>query len=583
MSQLIDIDSKLLDAIEDIKDKIINFLFSGNDELIDLWLDDKDVVFDPLKFKNLIQGDWSRKNSYYNNEYVGLDLDQVFLDKKNNPKQTISQTRLFNELFNEICRPISKDYIHNFNPNLYFLLFDKFNNTKFIKKINGKKETFYLKPNGIKDENNKIIGISFNDEHDKYFRDEILRIIELHSMFIFNPSIRNTKIIRNDKFSKIFIENAVIQYHCNIENIYLNKNAYIDFAYVIDKNIENKLAFKTKAFIEILEKHHNKFADQLRSIDILMMEKASCLDINIKDMKTIIDYFQEFLPKFLQLLYKSGHEYEAIVIFMIEIHKLQEREAIFSVQMKRGMLDNKLISIPKLPIFNPGSITLDMILKNLANEFDFNDDFIDWKIIWKEKKEIVKSKLKDIPKEKYMQNFIKLIHLKDFLTLTNEGIRKVISKLSSDIWTDQKEYWKYQNKLESKYIDTIQSFMSDDSNNIITEYFCQYEYLDRLKVFGIDKYHRTKKIVNSDKKKLNEFGIKKLHDNLPFLKYEEGKFVKWNNYVERIFSHLSEEERLELKNKNNIDIHEIHKQDIIVNYTVMSPSMIQKLNTIWQN
>ena len=107
--------------------------------------------------------------------------------------------------------------------------------------------------------------------------------------------------------------------------------------------------------------------------------------------------------------------------------------------------------------------------------------------------------------------------------------------------------------------------------------------IDRLKVFGIDKYHRTKKIVNSDKKKLNEFGIKKLHDNLPFLKYEEGKFVKWNNYVERIFSHLSEEERLELKNKNNIDIHEIHKQDIIVNYTVMSPSMIQKLNTIWQN
>jgi hypothetical protein len=221
-----------------------------------------------------------------------------------------------------------------------------------------------------------------------------------------------------------------------------------------------------------------------------------------------------------------------------------------------------------------------MILKNLANEFNFYDDFIDWKIIWKEKKEIVKSKLKDIPKDKYMQNFIKLIHLKDFLSLTNEGIRKVISKISSDIWPDQKYYWRYQNKLESKYIDTIQSFMADDSNNIITEYFCQYEYLDRLKIFGIDKYNRTKTRVNSNIKNLNELGIKKLHNNLPFLKYEEGKFVKWNNYVERIFSHLSEEERLELKNKNSIDIHKIHNQDILVNYTVISPSTIQKLNNL---
>lgn len=580
MSQLFNIDPKLVDAIENIKDKILKFLFSENDELIDIWLDDQDVAFDPLKFKNLFQGDWSRKDLFPNNEHIGLDLDRVFLDKKYNPKQTISQTRLFDELSRELCRPVSNEYVHNFNPNLYFLLFDKFNKTKFTKKIKGKTESFYLKPNGIEDENDKIIGIRFDDELKNYIRDEILRIIELHSMFVFNPSIRNTLIMNKEKFSKIFVENAVIQYHCDTENIYLKKNAYIDFAYVINKNKENKSAFKTKAFFEILESYHNKFADQLRSIDILMMEKASCLDINIKDMKTMVDYFQEFLPKFLKLLYKSGHEYEAIVIFMIEIHKLQEREAIFSVQMKRGMLDNHLISLHKLPIFHPGTITVDMILKNLANEFDFDDDFIDWKTIWKEKKEIVKSKLKDIPKDKYMHNFIKLIHLKELLTLTNEGIRKVISKLSSDIWPDQKDYWKYQNKLESKYIDTIQCFMSDDSNNIITEYFCQYEYLDRLKVFGIDKYNKTKTRVSSNIKNLNGLGIKKLHNNLPFLKYEEGKFVKWNNYVERIFSHLSEEEKLELKNKNSIDIHKIHNQDILVNYTVISPSTIQKLHNL---
>ena len=53
MSRLIDIDSKLLSNIDEYKNKILEFLFSGNDELIDIWLDEKDVVFDPLKFKNL--------------------------------------------------------------------------------------------------------------------------------------------------------------------------------------------------------------------------------------------------------------------------------------------------------------------------------------------------------------------------------------------------------------------------------------------------------------------------------------------------------------------------------------------------
>ena len=186
MSQLFNIDSKLVDAIEDFKDKILEFLFSGKEELIDIWLDDQDVVFDPLKFKNLFQGDWSRKDLFPNNEHIGLDLDRVFLDKKYNPQQTISQTRLFDELSRELCRPVSNEYVHNFNPNLYFLLFDKFNKTKFTKNIKGKTESFYLKPNGIKDENDEIIGIRFDDDHNKYFRDEILRIIELHSMFIFN-------------------------------------------------------------------------------------------------------------------------------------------------------------------------------------------------------------------------------------------------------------------------------------------------------------------------------------------------------------------------------------------------------------
>jgi len=571
--------SKLQDVFEDMKDKIINFLFSGNDKLIDKWLDDQDVEFDNSKFINLFQGDWSRKDSFPNNKYIGLDLDKVFLDKKFNPNQTISQTRLFKELSNEICRSQPyKGYNHNFNPNLYFLLYDKFNKKQFTKNIKGEQVQFYLKPIGLEDDNNKIIGIYFDDEHKKYFRDEILRIIELHSMFIFNPSIRNTKIIRNDKFSKIFIENAVIQYNCETENYY-KKNKYIDFAYVIEENKENRSSIKTKSFFEIIESHHSIFEDKLRLIDILLNnEETSFLEINIRKMKAITDYFQEYLPNFLKLLYKSGYEYEAIVIFMVQIHKLQEREAIFGVQMKREMLDNKLNSIPKLPIFNSG-IKIDDILIDLANEFDFNNDFINWKNIWEENKEMVKLKLKDTPKVKYMQNFIKLIHLKDFLTLTNEGVRKVISKLSSDIWTEQKDYWKYQNKLESKYIDTIESFMSSDKN-ILIEYLHQYHNLDQLKNFGIDKYNRTKSRIITDTKKLKELGIRKLHDKLPFLQYEEGAFVKWNNYIDRIYFNSTEEERVELKNKNINDIHKYCDQDLIVNYTVMSPSLIQKLNKL---
>jgi hypothetical protein len=308
-----------------------------------------------------------------------------------------------------------------------------------------------------------------------------------------------------------------------------------------------------------------------------MVENADSLEVNIKEIKSSFIYFKEYLPKFLKLLYKAGHQYEAIVIYMVEIENLDINNVIFSIQMKKDMLDNRLNTFANIPIFDSISINTDIIITNLAEEFDFENDFKLWKSIWKNNKKKINKLLNKLPDNKYMHNFIKLIYLKDHLILTNDGIRKILSKLSSKIWPNQINYWKYQNQIESKYIDTLENFMTDDKNNLVHYFFCQYEYIDRLTIFNIDKYNNIRNFINSNPKILKNHKISHLHYDLPFLQADTGKFVKWNNYVNRIFAHYTPEQKEQLKYKNSQYIHYICGQDIITNYSVISPIMIQKL------
>ena len=65
------------------------------------------------------------------------------------------------------------------------------------------------------------------------------------------------------------------------------------------------------------------------------------------------------------------------------------------------------------------------------------------------------------------------------------------------------KYWKYQNQIESKYIDTIQNFMSGDSDNIINI----ENYNDSDNIFSDYLYYNN---YNKDKPLI----IKKLPINI---------------------------------------------------------------------
>jgi hypothetical protein len=164
--------------------------------------------------------------------------------------------------------------------------------------------------------------------------------------------------------------------------------------------------------------------------------------------------------------------------------------------------------------------------------------------------------------------------------LSNEGVKKFLSKISNEKWKNQRQFFDYLNQVETKHIETIESFLSNNHNVLLLEQLNQFQFTERNSNFNLNKFHKTMNFFKGKTNLLKKLGIESLHPNLPFLKEKTGGFVKWNNYSRNIFSHLCPEEREAIRQHNDMWIKKILGQDIIRNFVVMSPVEVQKLNNI---
>lgn len=594
-SIIYEVDPKLYGLFDIFRDKITKYLFSKNLDLIDKFIAGENVKFDKEKLENILQGDWSRKHLFKDVKYEGLDLEEVFLSNTKNPKQTISKTRLFDELIKELKRveKITSGYVHSFNPVLYFLLYDLFLDTDiFIKKPFGKKTItiiFRLFPYCSRNENEEIIGILFDRaDFKETIREELLRSIEMYSMYVLNPSIRDDDIMSDDKFANFYLKNAYIQYPINTKYLF-NKMRYPDLAFIIKKNPNDEKAIDVGHFTEILEYQHSIIGDKIREIKIKNMGNYNFIHININDFTLTKDIFENNFVKYLKLLFKAGHKYEAVTIFMIEIKKLMREMSIFSVKMKMGLLDYKLSSLTNMGIFEQGTIDIKTLMKKLYSKINPDEDFTNWNIVYNSQE--IKKLIEDnegVDEKKMKRIILTSDYAINNLILSKESLIKILAKIDEDMWPEQSGFFKYVEQINEKFIDAIISFLEDNTDDLIEDYK-QYDYLKEYRIhkdsLTVEDFKIIKKIF-SDKKILKDYNktakpedrIEKLHNTLPFLRYDFGKFVRWDVYCCFVFRNLTDEEVEKIrKNEACAETNYFEGEMILCNYSILPPSLLKSL------
>jgi hypothetical protein len=137
-------DEILSDKLESIREIILKTIFNNNMNIISKWKKDKEIDLDTDTFQVLFYGDWDR------NKYTKLNLTNL-LNTKRKPSY------IYDELKNELQRAkIENNYKCNFNPNLFFLFYDKFYGLELVQK---KYKSYKLEFDSIKDDTDRIIGI----------------------------------------------------------------------------------------------------------------------------------------------------------------------------------------------------------------------------------------------------------------------------------------------------------------------------------------------------------------------------------------------------------------------------------------
>jgi hypothetical protein len=335
---------ELKSLLVEIQDKLLNYLFNEKD--IEKWENNKKVKIND-NFKPLLQGDWSR----YQKVNCSINLGKYLGEK-------ITKNELFQELVNELDRPYEKDnYNHNFNPNLFFLFYDKFYKYKIKKQdfLFFEKRAFCGGP---------IIGITIDNVIK--IRPEIIKIIEIHSMFLLNESIN--KILSEKDFINIFFENCFIQYKIESEVHKFKKN-YIDLVYKIKEK---------QLFIEILEDHHKEINDLDREKNILLTSGSRLLNFKLYDLyETNETFFKSLIIDFCKICYRKDLSKEALNIYFVLIDNLDIKEVEFTIDIFDNINKITLSELLTNKFFEHDNLDIDEVIKkayergNIVCNIDF--------------------------------------------------------------------------------------------------------------------------------------------------------------------------------------------------------------------
>ena len=471
------------------RDILLEYLFNKNEELIEKWNNDKKISLKKEileKFEPLLYGDWNR--NYYNNK---LNL--------NNLKNTkIKPSEIFKMLINEITIK-SKPYNYNFNPNWFFLFFDKFYHYNLGNNL-------YL--DFEYDDDIKLLKFNNYDKLCKIIRDETLIIIIFHSRFVLNGKItdylHNMLGIENTSslFEEIFIKNCLIQKPININE---SSKRFVDLAYQINK--------KENLIIEINEYHHDPYLDKVRKKEIIFNSEIKNTFINYDVIKYSIETLKDtgdlLVKSLCKILYNDKDNInKSLQIYLTDIENLESQFVDLYVDVN---LEEKNFNLENLfKTFFDGNIDLNKIIKQHVKYGNINKkDFKNFNLDTEEEKEII--------------NY--LIENKDKLVITYYGIKNIIMTMKNKDVKNRNNLLKYLDDVENNYYKMINDIIKNDDLEYFYEEINHYKNLTDiqnaiiLNKINIDKYF---KIINNNKK-YNQY--------IPFLIYKENNIIKKKDII----------------------------------------------------
>lgn len=468
-----EINSELEFQLEKIRNRLLEYLFNKKD--IEKWEEDKKVKIND-NFKPLLQGDWSRYQKVKSEINLG-----IFLGQK------ITKNQLFQELVNELDRPFEKDnYNHNFNPNLFFLFYDKFYKYKIKKQdfLFFEERAYHKGP---------IIGILIDNAIK--IRPEIIKTIEIHSMFLLNDAINN--ILSKEDFINIFFENCFIQYKVETEVHRFKKN-YVDLVYKIkDKEL----------FIEMLEYHHKEINDLDREKNILLTSGSRILNFKLYDMyETNKTFFKSLIIDFCKLCYRNKLSKEALNLYFVLVDDLDIKEVEFAVDIFDNVNKITLSELLNNKFFENDNLNIDEVIEKAYERGNIvcNIDFANTK--------------KNLSCEKILEK-------KDELILTPTGIINLLISLDGKEWSNRHKFIEFFTKMISNYIEAIKNLLQDDSNELLRN-----ENRDLLNYINLSNYDCN---LFFDKTNSNL-----VHNELPFIIEDKMSFVNYNllsNFLDEEF------------------------------------------------
>jgi hypothetical protein len=486
----------LNDKLEDIKNIILETILEDKTD-IKKWNQDKEICFDEKRFATLFFGDWSRDSKTL------LKLDK-FLNTTNKP------SIIFEEIKKELQRKNSSIYKANFNPNLFFLFFDKFYSLELCTK-------YKLDFDSLIDENTEhIIGLQILNkeklENNNILRKEIIRIIEVHSKILFNENIK--EYLGMDFYKKTFIKNCVIQKE--VQTCYNSK--FIDLCYCLDKvilhpnNIDiNELHKneKNNILIEINEEHHSELADNLRNNNLISSSGAK---ISSYDLTNMIDnngilFNKQIITNLSKILIKNREiKNDIMKLYLTDVEDLHFNYVNFVVDFKYCNKKFNLAEVFSIINLNNCNeeIDLNKIIKVLHKRefFDTEDYFENYKDFQQIKKDGVEYIMKNISN----------------INLTRLGIESLFYSIDKKYWKEKDEFAKFKIEVESKYLNSVENLLQDDTLDILLE-----ENNIKNSVFHILKDFSPKKFRNNAKKLYKYKNL--LHSQIPFVIKCKDKFI----------------------------------------------------------
>jgi hypothetical protein len=513
------------------RDKILKTILN-DDKLVKDWLDDKKILMSEDLFTNLFNTDYTRNYKFT------LNLTK-YLNTRTRPSV------IAEKILNELQRENSKMYKSNFNPNLFFIFYDKLINFEITKDLEYKQFKYQIKFKPIIYDN-QIIGLELNNKYllqdMNIIRTEIINSIEIHSKILFNQNLEN--LLGKDFFCNFFINNCIIQKEISTsfgkryidlsygEYNYINYDHYKKINTLDEFTIEQFYNCNNRCvFIEINEERHTEIVDNLRSESIFTATGRKIIQI----YNTIYHEGKSFIRELilsLSKLYvndviKKKYVLKAsdkinkdmlikfIKLYMIEIDNFDIKYVRFVLEVLK---DTKTI------------ITFENLLKKIKMEFANNSKLFNFT------KVVNNLLLKKVLDE---NDFIKtpifrsikldcMVHCYlDKLYLNISGINKILYNIDSKYWLpeDKKRFFESKNSIEMKYINLLSDILKNNEDELAARAFINsisVNYIlrnlnDELFFKNAMKLDKYKKFIDPD----IPYVLKSEEDNL------DGSYLKF--------------------------------------------------------